>query len=402
MLRVVKFRLYPDSQQQQSLAQAFGSCRWLFNYCLNLMNETYKETGKGLSGYEVKKIIPQLKKEYGWLSSTYSQCLQQVCLNLGVAFNNFFEKRAKYPRFKSKHGKQSIQYPQNVKVTDSYLTIPKIGDVSAIIHRPIEGKIKTVTISKNCSNQYFAAILFDDGKDKPDSSTEGKAIGIDLGLAHFAITSDGSKFDNPRILSKHEKNLKVKQQQLSRKQKDSSNRIKAKNKVARVHRKITNCREDFLHKLSRRIVNENQVICVENLNVKGMMQNRKLSKAIHQVGWGRFCTMLKYKAEMEGKVYQEVDRFFPSSKTCHVCLNQVSSLPLDMRFWTCKNCQTQHDRDINASINLLDEGLRILTSGTGDKACCPDVSRDRRGRKKSTTALSVGQEANTVSSDQCG
>ncbi|BDI19467.1 transposase [Nostoc cf. commune SO-36] len=373
------------------------------------MNQTYKETGKGLSGYAVKKIIPQLKKEYEWLTSTYSQCLQQVCLNLGVAFNNFFsarrcanEKRAKYPRFKSKHSKQSIQYPQNVKVVDSCLTLPKIGDVTAIIHRPIEGKVKTVTISKNCSNQYFAAILFDDCKDKPSSNPEGKAIGIDLGLTHFAVTSDGSKFDNPRILNKYEKNLKLKQQQLSRKQKGSNNRIKARNKVGFVHRKITNYRGDFLHKLSRRIVNENQVIVVENLNVKGMMQNHKLAKSIHQVGWGMFCTMLKYKAEMEGKIYQEVDRFFPSSKTCHVCLNQVGSLPLDIRFWTCDNCQTRHDRDINASINLRDEGLRILTSGTGDnKACCPDVSRSKGGRKKSTAALSVGQEAYTVPSGQC-
>ncbi|MFB2969023.1 RNA-guided endonuclease InsQ/TnpB family protein [Aerosakkonema sp. BLCC-F183] len=402
MLRVVKVRLYPDVQQQQSLAQAFGSCRWLWNYCLNLTNQTYKETGFGLSGYEVKKIIPQLKKEYEWLSLTYSQCLQQVCLNLGVAFNNFFEKRAKYPRFKSKHGKQSIQYPQNVKVGVNYLTLPKIGDVTAVIHRPIEGKVKTVTVSKNCSNQYFAAILFDDGKEKPSTSIEGKAIGIDLGLTHFAVTSDGSKFENPRIINKHEKNLKVKQQQLSRKEKGSNNRIKARKKVARVHRKITNCREDFLHKLSRRIVNENQVICVENLNIKGMMQNHKLSKAIHQVGWGRFCTMLKYKAEREGKVYREVDRFFASSKTCHVCLSQVSSLPLNIRFWTCENCETKHDRDINAAINLRDEGLRILTSGTGDKACRPDVSRSKGGRKKSTTTLSVGQEAHTVPQGQCG
>ena len=396
MLKVVKVRLYPDVLQQQSLAQAFGSCRWLWNYYLNLMNQTYKETGKGLSGYEVKRLIPQLKKEHDWLTLTYSQCLQQVCLNLGVAFNNFFEKRAKYPNFKSKHNKQSIQYPQNVRITDNCLTFPKIGDVSAIIHRPIEGKVKTVTISKNCSNQYFAAILFDDGLALPQSSTDGKAIGIDLGLTHFAVTSNGSKFDNPRILNKHEKNLKLKQQQLSRKKKGSNNRIKSRNKVTRVHRKITNCREDFLHKLSRRIVNENQVIVLENLNVKGMMQNHCLAKSIQSVGWGMFCTMLKYKAEMEGKIYQEVDRFFPSSKTCHVCLNQVGSLPLDIRFWTCENCQTKHDRDINASINLRDEGLRILTPGTGDKACRPDVSRSNRGRKKSTTTLSVGQEACTV------
>jgi putative transposase len=340
--------------------------------------------------------------------------LQQVCLNLGVAFNNFFEKRAKYPKFKSRHGKQSIQYPQNVKVADNQLILPKIGKVSAIIHREIEGKIKTVTITKNCSEQYFAAILFEDGKEKPESIAEGKAIGIDLGLTHFAITSDGSKFDNPRILNKHEKNLKIKQQQLSRKQKGSNNRNKARKKVARVHRKITNCREDFLHKLSCRIVNENQVIVVENLHVKGMMQNHCLAKSIQQVGWGMFCTMLKYKAENEGKIYQEVDRFFPSSKTCHVCLNQVGSLPLDIRFWTCEKCQTKHDRDINAAINLRDEGLRILrlrlvlsaveglTSGTGDKACHPEVSRSNRGRKKSTTVLSAGQEADTVPSGQCG
>lgn len=396
MLKVVKVRLYPSAQQQQLLEQSFGNCRWLWNYCLNLMNQTYKETGKGLSGYDVKKLIPQLKKEYEWLGLAYSQCLQQACLNLGVAFNNFFEGRAKYPRFKSKHGRQSIQYPQHVKIAESYLTIPKIGDVPATIHRAIEGKVKTVTVSKNCSNQYFASILFDDGSYKPESSMDGKAIGIDLGLSHFAVTSDGSKFDNPRVLHKHERNLRLKQQQLSRKQQGSNNRNKARNKVARFHRKITNCREDFLHKLSRRIVNENQVIVTENLNVKGMMQNHCLAKAIQQVGWGMFCTMLRYKAEAEGKIYQEVDRFFPSSKTCHVCLNQVGSLPLDIRSWTCENCQTKHDRDINAAINLRDEGLRILTSGTGDKACRPDVSRSNRGRKKSTTTLSVGQEAYCV------
>ncbi|MEH2326098.1 MAG: transposase [Nostoc sp.] len=423
MLNVVKLRLYRDVQQQQSLAQAFGNCRWLWNYCLSLMNQTYKKTGKGLSRYEVKKLIPQLKKEHDWLSLTYSQCFQQVCLNLGVAFQNFSEKRTKYPRFKSKHALQSIQYPQNVKVTDNYLTLPKIGDVSAIVHRPFEEKIKTVTVSKNCSNQYFAAILFEDGQDKPNPKTEGKAIGIDLGLTHFAVTSDESMFDNARIFNKYENKLISAQQQLSRKQKGSSNRIKARIKVARVHRKITNCRvrvasrrEDFLHKLSRRIVNENQVIVLKNLNVKGMMQNHCLAKAIHQVGWGMFCTMLKYKAEIEGKIYQEVDRFFPSSKTCCMCLNQVGSLPLDIRLWTYEKCQTTHDRDIKASINLRDEGLRhllqagvpvqhsgsrILTSGTGDKACCPDVSRSKRGRKKSTTTPSVGQEAYSDAKHHC-
>jgi putative transposase len=390
MLKVVKVRLYPNQHQIAALEQSFGNCRWLWNYFLDLMNKTYKETGKGLSGYAVKKLIPQLKKEYKWLKLTYSQCLQQACLNLGVAFNNFFERRASYPRFKSKHGKQSIQYPQNVKVFKNRVKLPMVGEIKAVLHRPINGTIKTVTISKTCSNEYYASILFEDGAVKPELTTEGKAVGIDLGLNHFAITSDGSKFDNPRFLSKHEKNLSRKQKDLSRKKKGSKNRNKARKKVAKVHKRITNCREDFLHKLSRRIVNENQVIVVENLNVKGMMANHKLAKAIGQVGWGMFCTMLKYKAEQEGKVYLEVDRFFPSSKTCHVCLNQVDSLPLDVRNWTCPQCNSQHDRDINAAINLRDEGLRILTCGTRDKAYCPDVSRGSGGRKKSTTALSVG------------
>ncbi len=364
----------------------------LWNYCLNLINQTYIDTGKGLSGYEVKKQIPHLKKEYEWLKLTYSQCLQQVCLNLGVAFNNFFERRARYPCFKSKHGKQSIQYPQNVERIDDYLKLPKIGEVKAIFHRKIEGKIKTVTVSLNKSGQYFASILFDDEKDKPKANTKGKAIGIDLGLTHFAITSDGSKFDNPRWIEKHQGNLKIKQQQLSRKQKGSNNKNKSRLKVAKVHNKIANCRSDFHHKLSRRIVNENQVIVVENLAVANMVQNHKLAKAISQVGWGQFCTMLKYKCEQEGKVYQEVDRFFPSSKTCNVCLNQVDSLPLEIRKWNCTNCGTKNiDRDVNAAKNIRDEGLRIIkTSGTGDKAYRQTVRRSNRGRKKSTTALVSG------------
>ena len=406
MLKVVKIRLYPNNQQKEALSQSFGNCRWLWNHCLNLMNQTYKDTGKGLSGYAVKKQIPQLKKEHEWLKLTYSQCLQQVCLNLGVAFNNFFERRNRYPRFKSKHGKQSIQYPQNVERVHDCLRLPKIGDVKAVFHRSTEGKFKTVTVSKNKANQYFASILFDDGKEKPESCNEGKEIGIDLGLNHFTITSEGSKFDNPRWIAKHERNLKIKQQQLSRKQKTnkgfsrmylsacSNNRNKSRLKVAKVHLKIANCRTDFHHKLSRRIVNESKVICVENLAVANMVKNHKLAKAISQVGWGQFCTMLKYKAEQEGKMYQEVDRFFPSSKTCNVCLNQVDSLPLDLRFWNCDNCGTKHiDRDVNAACNIRDEGLRIiksLTSGTGDKAYRQTVRRSNRGRKKSTTTLVFG------------
>ena len=398
MLTVVKVRLYPTEPQKEQLAKAFGSTRWLWNRFLALTNETDKNTGKGLSRYELQSQLPSLKKEYEWLADTYSQCLQVVCLNLSRAFINFFEKRAQFPRFKSKHGKQSLAYPQNVKIGNDYLHFPKLGEIYAKIHRPIAGKLKTVTISKNKANQYYASVLFDDGKSPPAPLTkggikggiEGKAVGLDLGLTDFCITSDGSKYANPKWIDRHERNLTRKQQSLSRKQKGSKNRDKSRLKVAKVHNKISRCREDFQHKLSRKIVDENQVIVVENLNIKGMVQNHCLAKSISQVGWGSFLTMLKYKAEQEGKVYLEIDRFFPSSKTCHNCLNVVDSLPLEIRQWSCGNCGTHHDRDINASINIRDEGMRIMTSGTGDKAYCPDVRRSRGGRKKSTTTLSVG------------
>lgn len=390
MLKVIKVRLYPTVQQKESLAKAFGSCRWLWNRFLSLTNETYKQTGKGLSRYDLQKQLPSLKKEYEWLTETYSQCLQVVCLNLSRSFINFFEKRNSFPRFKSKHGKQSLSYPQNVKIKGDIITFPKLGEIYARIHRPIDGKIKTVTITKNKAEQYYASILFEDGKEQPLPNTKGKAIGLDMGIKHFCVTSDGSKFDNPRWLEKHERNLKNKQKDLSRKQKGSNNRNKARIKVAKVHNKISRCREDFHHKLSRRIVNENQVVVCENLNIKGMVKNHCLSKAINQVGWGQFQTMLKYKCEQEGKVYLEIDRFFPSSKTCNHCLNVVDSLPLDIRQWECPRCKAKHDRDINASKNIRDEGLRILASGTGVSAYCPDVRRDSRGRKKSTITQSVG------------
>jgi putative transposase len=355
-----KFRIYPNIEQQTALAKSFGCARWFWNYALNLCQKTYQATGKGLSRNAIQGLLPQLKKEHEWLSDAYSQCLQVVALNLSTAYKNFFEQKAKYPRFKSKKGRQSISYPQNVKFEGDYLKLPKIGLVYCVRHRDMTGTIKTVTLSLNPDGKYYVSVLVDDGQNLPEVNTEGKAIGIDLGLAHFAITSDGSKYDNPKHLAKHSRNLARKQKKLSRKCKGSNKRNKARKTVAKVHEKIARCREDFLHKLSRKIVNENQIIAVENLNVKGMVKNHKLAKAISDVGWGMFCTMLKYKAEREGKKYLEVDRFFPSSKTCNVCLNQVGSLPLNIRFWTCEHCQTNHDRDINASINIRNEALRIL------------------------------------------
>ena len=369
MYKAYKFRIYPTNEQQIALAKAFGCCRWFCNYSLNLCQETYLTTGKGLSRGAIQGLLPSLKKEYSWLTDAYSQCLQYVALNLSTAYKNFFEKRTGFPRFKSKHGKQSISYPSNVKLDGDYLKLPgKVGLIYCKQDRKFDGHIKTVTVSLNPDGKYYASVLVDDGRELAQLSTEGKAIGIDLGLTHFCITSNGSKFDNPRHTTKYARNLKKKQQSLARKQKSSKNRYKAKSKVSKVHSKIRRVREDFLHKLSRKIVNENQVIAVENLNVKGMVRNHNLAKAISDCGWGQFCTMLKYKSEWSGKTYIEVDRFFASSKTCSVCLNRVDSLSLDIRDWTCSQCNTHHDRDVNAAINIRNEALRILDLGTRSTA----------------------------------
>lgn len=371
-----KFRLYPTSEQQISLAKSFGCCRFFWNYSLKLCQQTYQQTGKGLSRQYIQGLLPSLKQQYPWLKNdVYSQCLQVVALNLANAYKNFFEKRAKLPRFKSKKGRQSITFPQNAKFEGDYLKLPKIGKVYCRRHRDLGGKPKSITVSQNPDGQYYASVVVEDGKEQPEPNPNGKAIGIDLGLNHFAITSDGSKIDNPRHLYKHQTNLKRKQRKLSRKQPGSKNYRNFRKRVARIHSRVCRTREDFCHKLSRKIVNENQVIVVENLNVKGMVKNHNLAKAISDVGWGQFCTMLQYKAEWEGKVYQEVDRFFPSSKTCHVCLNQVGDMPLEVRTWKCQNCDTTHDRDINASINIKNEGLRILELGTSSTALGGDVRR---------------------------
>lgn len=363
MLKAYKYRIYPTNEQKDLLIKSMGCARWFYNYALNLTSQTYKDTGKGLSRNDIINLLPQLKKEYEWLTEPPSQVLQQVALDLSSAFLNFFEKRTKYPHFKKKHKKQSIRFPQGIKLDGDCLTLPKLKKVYCKVSRLPQGKLKSVTVSMTSTGQFYAACLYDDGIEKPESGSKGKAIGVDCGLTHFAITSDGSKHGNPKYYRKYEEKLAKKQKQLSRKQKGSSSRNRARIKVARVHEKIARCREDFLHKLSRNLVDENQVIVVENLAVKNMVKNHKLAKSISDAGWGMFCTMLKYKAENEGKTYIEVDRFFPSSKTCNVCLNQVGSLPLDIRNWTCKHCQTNHDRDINAAINIRDEGLRILAGG---------------------------------------
>jgi len=364
--KAIKVHLYPTPEQEVLLAQHFGCARWWWNFGLNKSIEAYRDTGKGLGRSALNALLPALKKskETEWLGECYSQVLQAVTLNLTTAYKNFFEGRARFPRFKSKHSRQSIQYPQNVKVIGNTVKLPgKVGAVKAKIHRSIEGTIKTVTVSLEPSGKYYASILTEVEGENPAPSTEGRVIGVDLGLKHFAVTSDGkkvSKYDYPRHLAEHEKNLKRKQQKLARKEKGSNSRKKYRKVVARVHERVSNSRADFLHKLSRKLVNDSQVVVVENLHVKGMVRNHNLAKAIFDAGWGMFTNFLAYKLEKKGGRLVEIDRWFPSSKLCCNCYHQVEEMPLDVREWTCPHCNTRHDRDGNAATNTRAEGIRML------------------------------------------
>ncbi|WP_414578405.1 RNA-guided endonuclease InsQ/TnpB family protein [Anabaena sp. CCY 9402-a] len=407
--KVVQVRLYPSQEQQIQLAQAFGCARWWWNYALNKSIETYKETGKGLTRAALNAFLPTLKKAEDtiWLADCYSQVLQATTLNLTTAYKNFFEKRAGFPKFKSKHGKQSIQYPQNVKIVDSNIKLPgNIGIIKAKIHRLIEGKIKTVTVCKTPSGKYFASILTEVEGEKP-AITERKIYGIDLGLKHFAVVTDGekiSKYNNPKHLAKHEKNLKRKQKKLARKHQGSNSRNRYRKVVAKVYERVSNSRQDFLHKLSYKLVSDSQAVIVENLHVKGMVRNHKLAKSISDAGWGTFTNFLAYKLERKGGKLVEIDRWFPSSKLCSNCFYQIGEMPLDVREWTCPHCGTHHDRDGNAAINIRAEGIRMIKAeGSAVSAVGGEVS-PKLGRKSRFGHSPVITEADSVlgTPSQCG
>ncbi|MDY6936394.1 MAG: RNA-guided endonuclease TnpB family protein [Cyanobacteriota bacterium] len=400
--RAIKIKIYPTDEQIVTLAQHFGCARWWWNYALNLSLTTYRETGKGLTQLALNAYLPKLKKatETTWLKDCYSQVLQATTLNLTTAYKNFFAGRARYPRFKSKKNRQSIQYPQNVKLIDGFVKFPgRLGLVRAKVHRSIKGTIKTVTVTMTPSGQYFASILTELPGEHPMPNTSGKVAGIDLGLKNFAIVNDGiktSKYRNPRHLKKYERNLARKQKKLARKQKESHSRNRARKIVARVYERLSNARQDFLHKLSRKLANDNQVLVVENLNVKGMLKNYKLAKAISDASWRTFVNFLAYKLEREGKVLVEIDRWFPSSKLCSNCHYQIDKLPLEMCYWNCPSCGAYHDRDRNAAINIRAEGIRILSvSGTGTAADGGDV-RPLRGRKPVLRQTPAKSEAHAL------
>ncbi len=401
MHTALKVRIYPTQRQESYLAQCFGNTRWLWNYMLSATTTAYKETGKGFSKAAMDKLLPGLKKEYEWLGLTYSQVLQRVTFNLSSAFVNFFEGRAKFPNFKSKHGKQSIQYPQNVKLipADSVIKFPgNLGKVKTVFHRELpDAKFTTVTISKNADGRYYVSIIFSLESNPIVAIRE--AIGIDLGLKYFAVTSVGSKYNLPRKqLASLEKNRKRKQKKFARKtDKTSKKHHKAKLLVAKISSKIARVRVDFLHKLSRKVAYENQVICVEDLAVKNMVKNPNLAKAISDSCWRMFLTMLKYKAQKFGHTYQEIGRFFPSSQLCSETLLPIPMLQkgcdsLGVRKVDCPHCLREHDRDINAAINIKNEGLRILALGTSASALGGDLRPKSSGRKKSMKTEAIPDE----------
>ncbi len=366
MRKAAKVRLYPTEAQKQLLAQQFGCSRFWWNKALGLQYEHRSTQGKWLKRTELNAMLPGLKKELPWLSDCYSQVLQATTKHLEQAMKNWFEGRAKKPRFKAKKNKQSISFPQNVKIVGGFLKIPKIGLVEAKFTQPITGKIKTVTVSVTPSGKYYAAIGLDIGDVEAPTSTDGKVTGIDLGLKDYVTCHTGTEtysVKHPKWLKRHERNLRYQQKQLSRRQKGSNRRNKARRLVARVHERLSNARQDFLHKLSRTITDDSQVVVVENLNIKGMVKNRKLSKAIAQSGWGMFLNFLDYKLKHKGGVLVEIDRFFPSSKLCSNCGHKYEELQLKEREWTCEACNTRLLRDENAAYNIRLEGMRILGLG---------------------------------------
>ena len=362
MLKAYKFRLYPNKEQEIYFSKCFGSVRFIYNKMLNDKIEYYKKNNKMLN-----TTPAQYKKEYIWLKEVDSLALANAQMNLDKAYKNFFrDKSVGFPKFKSKktnkYNYTTNNQKNNIRIIDGkYIHLPKLKTLVRIKqHRqiPKDGKIKSATISKNPSGKYYISILVEQEiKELPKSEF---AIGIDLGLTDFAITSDGVKYSNPRYLRKSLNKLAKEQRKLSRRKKGSKNRNKQRIKVARLHEKITNQRKDFLHKLSSELINENQVICLEDLQVKEIQQNKYLAQSVSDVGWYEFRRQLEYKAKWYGREISFVDKWYPSSQICSNCGNNTGKKSLDIREFDCPYCGRHHDRDINASINILHEGLRIL------------------------------------------
>lgn len=362
-----KFKLEPTKEQQVLLNKHFGSVRFVYNYFLNQRKEEYLNNKKSLNYYDQSKELTQIKKQEDkqWLKEINSQTLQFSLNCLDTAYDGFFKKRTLFPKFKSKKSKNSFTIPQFVSVKKNKLYIPKFREgIKMIMERQIKGIIKHCNISKTTTGKYLVSILTE--QEYTPVSKTNQSVGIDLGIKDFLVLSNGTKIKNHRFLKHYERLLKLNQQSLSRKKKGSNRYEKQRIKVASIHEKITNSRMDLIHKTTLNLVKQFDIIYLEDLNIKGMMKNHKLSKAISDVSWGKFINILEYKAKWNDKQVIHVDRFFPSSKTCNKCGWINNGLTLKDRNWTCK-CGENHDRDINAAINIHNEGYRKnISVGTTD------------------------------------
>ena len=365
MYTAAKLRLYLTKEQRILFAKTAGCARYVYNHGLALKKEALELRQERVSSAQISALLPVLKakEETAWLNEVPSQALQQVVKHLDSAFQNFFAGRTGFPRFKSKFGKQSFTVPQGVKIEGSMIKLPKFGGVKAVIHRTPTGKIKQATISRTPTGKYFASVLFETPDEPPAKvpTTPAGTVGVDLGLTDFAVLSTGRRVANPRHLQKKLRRLKRAQRVHSRRKLLSSNRNKARHRVAVIHEKVANARKDFLHKLSSSIIHDNQVdtVAIEDLDIAGMQQNRRLACSISSAGWGMFKGMLQYKAERAGKNFLVIGQFEPSSKTCSRCGAVKVRLELAERQWTCA-CGVTHDRDINAAINIKQMALANL------------------------------------------
>ena len=380
MLKTYEYRIYPSKEQAILIAKHFGCTRFIYNKALALKIEAYTKNKIKLSKYDLISKITEWKnvEKFSWLKEVYTQSLQQAIFHLDSAFIKFFREKNEFPKFKNKHTHRfSYSIPQGIKINfeNRRIYVPKIGWIKTRVDRTFEGKIKTCTVKQVPSGKYFISILFEDGTELPNKLPieEKTAVGIDLGLKTFATLSNGFVYERMRIIKKEEKQLVKLQKKLSRKIKGSRNREKARVRVAKQHERIANIRKDYLHKISTSIVNENQVntICLETLNISGMMKNHRLAKALIDVSLYSFKQMLEYKAERLGKNILYIGQFEPSSQLCHVCGYKNSEVKnLNIREWTCPNCGSHHDRDINAAINikniaLSEHNLKYQNSGLG-------------------------------------
>ncbi len=364
MWRAYKYRLYPNKEQAELINKHIGACRFIYNLALECKNYAYASHRKNLTCFDLMNQLPDLKKECQWLNEVDSQALQQSVINLDKAFTAFFKGNSKFPNFKKKNqGIQSFRNPHGSKVVieGNNISFPKFKEgIRFVQDRKFTGEIRSATVSKTPTGKYFISILVETGINIPKNKPvkESTAIGIDLGLKDFAVTSSGELTANPKHFQRSLSHLKFLQRQASKKVKGSANRKKANYKVALQHEKIVNQRKDFLHKLSTELINNHDTLCFESLNITGMVKNHKLAQSINSAGWGMFVDFCKYKAEWNGKNVLQIPTFEPSTKLCNHCGAINHTLTLADREWTCANCGTMHHRDINAAINIKNYALK--------------------------------------------